>query len=216
MPFCAVTFRQLQPAHALPDVRSHRVLPDGSEMIVRTVQPSDAALLAKGFRALGADSRYQRFFAPKSTLSTDELRALTALDSDTHYAIGVTSLNPDGEEVPLGVARYVRASRADPGAEVAITVVDAAQGRGLGRMLLGTLIDAARARGVQFFRAQVLADNRAIHALLRSFDPDLRVVRRGDGAEELELSLAPSAELDSAPAPYGFARRRLRGALAWS
>jgi GNAT superfamily N-acetyltransferase len=65
---------------------------------------------------------------------------------------------PDGEAI-VAVARFVR-QPADPSiAEFAIVVGDRWEGQGLGRELLGRLADAAVTRGVERFRAAMLADN---------------------------------------------------------
>jgi hypothetical protein len=92
----------------LPDVRAHHVLSDSSELVVRTVQPRDAMLLARGMSELSPEPRYQRFFTPKAALSDAELHALTQLDGDSQYAIGVPTWDEEGREIPIGVARYVR------------------------------------------------------------------------------------------------------------
>jgi hypothetical protein len=65
-------------------------------------------------------------------------------------------------------------------AEIALGIVDAYQGKGLGRLLVGTLGCAAQARGVAILTALVLADNRAMravfdkaHASWTRFDSDV-------------------------------------------
>ncbi|TMD02564.1 MAG: GNAT family N-acetyltransferase, partial [Chloroflexi bacterium] len=67
----------------------------------------------------------------------------------------------------LGVARFIR-DRADPSAaDTAVTVVDAAQGHGLGGVLLAHLAERAREEGVEHLHADVLEDNRRMLAMLR-------------------------------------------------
>jgi RimJ/RimL family protein N-acetyltransferase len=175
----------------LPDIRAHHVLGDGSELVVRTVQPRDATLLARGFAELSPGSRYQRFFTPKAGLSEAELHALTELDGESQYAIGVTTWDEEGLEVPIGVARYVRDPREHDLAEAAIVVIDSRQRRGIGRLLLGALATAAYEHGVRRFRAEVLTDNYAVHRLLRGIAAGQRVVARAPGSEEIELVLRP-------------------------
>ena len=53
----------------------------------------------------------------------------------------------------VGVARYVRLDEDPEEAEFAIAIADDWQGRGLGRVLLGELVDAARADGLRRLRS---------------------------------------------------------------
>ena len=109
------------------------VLRDGSAVLIRQVRGTDAPLLADGFARLSARSRRMRFLTSKTTLSAAELRYFTEVDHHDHEALG--ALSPaDGRGV--GIARFIR----DPGdpraAEIAVTIADDWQGRGLGAELL--------------------------------------------------------------------------------
>ena len=133
-------------------------LRDGARVMLRPIAPEDKPLLAASFERLSEESRYRRFFTTKNELSTDELDHLVDVDHYDHEAI--VAIDPSSGEL-LGVARYVR-SRDDTGlAEVAVTVADDWQGRGLGRALLDRLTYRARREGVRRFSALVQSDNRA-------------------------------------------------------
>ncbi len=87
----------------------------------------------------------------------------------------------------VGIARYVR-DREDPGAaEIAVTIVDDWQGRGLGTELLARLSDRACQEGIGRFTALVAADNAAVAGLLRNSGASL--VHRGSGIAEYEIDL---------------------------
>ena len=146
------------------------VLRDGSQVQIREVRGSDAPLLADGFARLSARSRQQRFLSPKHSLSAAELRFLTEVDHHDHEAIG--ALSPaDGRGV--GIARYIR----DPGdpeaAEIAVTIADDWQGRGLGTELLARLSDRARQEGICRFTATVAYGNAAMATLLQNMGAEL-------------------------------------------
>ena len=165
------------------------VLRDGSKVLVRRVQRSDAPLLADGFSRLSAESRRRRFLARKDQLSPAELRYFTDIDHHDHEALGALD-HTDGRGV--GVARYVRDPTDPQAAEIAVTIIDDWQGRGLGTELLARLSDRARAAGICRFTALVAADNQAMTALLRGLGAEL--VHREPGALEYEVPLTPAGE----------------------
>ena len=109
------------------------VLRDGSAVLIRQVRSTDAALLADGFARLSAASRQMRFLGVKKELSAAELRYFTDVDHHDHEALGALDL-AGGHGV--GIARYVRDADDPQAAEIAVTIVDDWQGRGLGTELL--------------------------------------------------------------------------------
>jgi GNAT superfamily N-acetyltransferase len=154
-----------------PQYRERLALADGTWAELRMVRPEDAALLHEGFERLSPRSRFQRFMSAKPRLSQDELRYLTSVDGERHVAIGAVTRSPTGREVGLGVGRFFRLEQAPETAEVAITVVDDAQGKGLGRVLLERLVEAARERGVECFEFRVLAGNQPMYRLVQTLAP---------------------------------------------
>jgi RimJ/RimL family protein N-acetyltransferase len=146
------------------------VLRDGSEVLVRPVQRTDAPLLADGFARLSARSRRMRFLTVKKELSPAELRYFTEIDHHDHEALGAVD-RADGRGV--GVARYVRSADDSQAAEIAVTVVDEWQGRGLGTVLMAQLSERARGAGIRRFIALVAADNVAMAGLARTVGADL-------------------------------------------
>jgi EmrB/QacA subfamily drug resistance transporter len=165
------------------------VLRDGSAVLIRQVHSADAPLLADGFTRLSAQSRQMRFLTRKKELTPAELRYFTDLDHHDHEALGALD-HADGRGV--GIARYVRNAQDPHAAEIAVTIIDDWQGRGLGTELLAQLSDRARQEGIRCFTALVAEDNKAISGLLRNMSADL--VRRGPGTVEYEIALAPREE----------------------
>ncbi len=162
-------------------------LRDGSRVTVRPISPQDAEPLRAGFERLSEESRYRRFLSPLNELSGPVLRYFTEVDHHDHEAL--IAMAADGTLV--GVARSVR-SQSDPQvAEVALTVADDWQGRGLGTALLGLLADRARAEGIRRFTALLLATNSAMLDLFEDLGP-IRIMERGSGTTELEITLPRS------------------------
>ena len=152
------------------------VLADETTVELRPVRSDDAAALAHGYQQLSAHSAYSRFHTLYSELSPTQLRYFTELDHHDHEALG--AVLPDTGE-GLGIARYVRDTDDPTHAELALTVLDAWQGRGLGRGLLDALAARAREEGITCFTADVLSENRAMLELMRRAGP-VEMERDGD------------------------------------
>ena len=161
------------------------VLRDGSRVRIRPIRRSDRDLLVDGFRHLGADSRYRRFLAPATDPTGRTLRYLTEVDHCNHEAmIGVDEQTGEG----VGEARYVRDAERPDAAEVAVTIVDDWQGRGLGTLLLEVLSCRARDEGIRTFTALMLAQNTTMRSLLEHLGP-VRVVNQDLGTVEVEVQV---------------------------
>ena len=134
-----------------------------------------------------------RFFSPLHTLSDDMVRYLTEVDGINHAALIAVAPADEGpvtRDQGYGVARYIR-STSDPRlAEVAVTVTDDMQGRGLGTRLVETLAVAAHERGIETFEMLVLGTNWRISHILRRIHAEYR---RRDG--EVREYTVPTAAL---------------------
>jgi GNAT superfamily N-acetyltransferase len=189
-------------------------LGDGTRVLIRPVRPEDKALLQRGFETWSEHSRLMRFCAAKRELTEHELSYLTEVDGHDHLALGALCIHPHGVLEPAGVARFVRLEPGGEVAEAAVAVTDAQQGKGLGRLLLEQLAAAAREHGVTRFRCLVLEENRAMQALLASFDLDARVLKSVGGTREIEVRIpAPARRAEPTYAPF---LERLRGRSASS
>jgi len=142
-------------------------LEDGTTLVIRPIRPEDKPLLREGFARLSERSRYFRFFTKLPTLSEDQLHYLTEVDQERHSA-WVAGVVEDDRETGVGVVRWIRLQNEPVTAEVAITVVDDYQSRGIGRALFYVAAHDALLKGVRTFLAVVLAENRATIAMLGS------------------------------------------------
>jgi acetyl coenzyme A synthetase (ADP forming)-like protein len=161
------------------------ILADGGTVHVRPLGPEDGDRLVAFHAGLSHDTVYLRFFAPKPTLSPDEVEWFTHVDHHARVAL-VAELG--GRLV--GVARYDREPGTDS-AEVAFVVSDEHQGRGIGTALLEHLAAAARERGITRFVAETLAENRHMLDVFRAagFAEHTRVE---DGVVHVELLIEPT------------------------
>jgi RimJ/RimL family protein N-acetyltransferase len=171
-------------------------LQDGSEVIVRQVRPEDKPLFVAGWERFGEASRYKRFLGHKRRLTMDELVRFTELDHVDHEAIG--ALDTRARE-GLGVARYLRLSKRPDVAEVAIAVIDAWQGRGLGRVLMRRLTARAAEQHIHKFTASLFVDNEAMLALFRRLgEVHVRATEGRIVDIDVELPVAQPANLEIA------------------
>ena len=135
---------------------------------------------------------YFRFFQTKQRLTDAELRYFTELDFTRDVAL-VATLREGQEEHIIGVGRYFRINKdrqPTTHAEVAFTVADAHQGRGVGTLLLEHLAAIARTQGIDTFEAYVLGEN---NRMLEVFEASGFTVQRAIDTGVFHISF-PTAE----------------------
>jgi GNAT superfamily N-acetyltransferase len=163
-------------------------LRDGSEVTIRELTARDAPVLAEAFERLSPQSRDLHFLSAKPRLSSGDLQYLTDVDGHLHEALGAVD-KATGRGV--GVARFVRLDADAPVAEVAVTVVDGWQRRGLGTLLLERLSERARAEGIERYTALVSGENRAVVGLLDAIGARVLSANVSAGTVEYEVEVAP-------------------------
>lgn len=133
-------------------------------LTIRALQPEHADLEVRFGLALSPQSRYERFLGGGVKFTPELLARLVNVDLSRDAAL-IATVAFDGAETPVAVGRYALGD--DGVAEIAVTVADAWQGCGLGRLLLDRVIDAARRNGVRSLTGDVLATNTRMLALAR-------------------------------------------------
>jgi RimJ/RimL family protein N-acetyltransferase len=164
-------------------------LPDGARVLIRPIRPDDKGLLADGLRRLSPESAQRRFLTPKRSFSRAELRYLTEVDGRDHVAL-VVEYPADPVRRLIAVARFVRLQDDPEAADVAFTVADDWQGRGLGSLLGEKLAAEARLLGIRRFTATMASDNVPAHRLMAKLTAHLEQRHAGGGVDELVLDLA--------------------------
>ncbi|WP_152050752.1 GNAT family N-acetyltransferase [Tautonia marina] len=180
-------------------------LRDGRRVFLSPVLPEDRHRLEAGFEQLSDQSRVFRFFRQRDQLSEAEIRQLIQVDQVDHVAWCALDL-PDPPFDGLGSGRMIRDETDPQSAEVAITVIDAAQRHGLGTVLLALLVLRARMLGIKRLKAFVLPENTVVLQWLRSLG---WTVVRDEDSLELEVSTVP----ESLQAPVSLARQRFHRLL---
>jgi protein lysine acetyltransferase len=133
---------------------------DGTRLMLRPVLPGDDERTVKGHIQFSSETLYRRFMTARIPTPA-LLHYLAEVDYVDHFVWVVT----DGDD-PIADARFVR-DQSDPTiAEIAFTVADAYQGRGVGSLLISALSIAARVDGVERFSARMLSDNAPMRAMM--------------------------------------------------
>ncbi len=153
-----------------PVVRATRVkLRDGTPVVVRPVRADDARHATAFFDWLSEETRYLRFMYRVSELTPEILRGALAQDGLRRVSLVVEPVTQaEGDPLAIALGRY--APTDDPEeCEVALTVGDPWQGRGVGRALLTRLLVLARRGGYRVMSATALSTNAKMVGLARRF-----------------------------------------------
>jgi acetyltransferase len=160
---------QPYPPHLVRQV----TLADGTALTIRPIRPEDARIEAEFVRNLSEESRYYRFMDTLRELSPQMLSHFTHVDYDRHMAfIAVTG--EGARETEIAVARYIVSDDATS-CEFAVVVADAWQRKGVGTLLMRTLIETARAHGLRRMFGEVLAGNHKMLELMQRLGFQLKL-----------------------------------------
>ncbi|MCV7031555.1 GNAT family N-acetyltransferase [Mycobacterium sherrisii] len=133
---------------------------DGTGLLLRPVLPGDDQRTVHGHIRFSSETLYRRFMTARMP-SPALMHYLSEVDYVDHFVWVVT----DGTD-PVADARFVRDEHDPTVAEIAFTVADAYQGRGVGSFLIGALSIAAEVEGVERFTARMLSDNLPMRTIM--------------------------------------------------
>ena len=152
-------------------------LRNGGQVQIRALRPGDRSALRLAVDRISDRSLYRRFFGVRREFSDAEVSAFVEVDFKDEVALVAVS-HESGAEVIVAGARYIVVR---PGmAEIAFTVTDEFQGRGIASALLRHLTRLARAAGIVEFVAEVLPENAAMLRVLERSGVPLKKKRESD------------------------------------
>ena len=189
LPTLAITGKSQDPVRPGISASYHvtDTLPDGRNLHLRAIRPDDRENLRRGFLQLSKASVRDRFFSVKLDLTPSELSYFTEIDFLHHVAL-VAELQDGTQLRPVGVGRFVRNNDQPDHSEIALTVIDELQGKGIGKLLLYRLIDCARELGVRHLDATVLAQNTRVSKMLSKTGLPLEATTQ-EGIKTISLAL---------------------------
>lgn len=167
-------------------------LTDGHEGLIWPLLTSDRRTTQEGFLRLSDKSRYDRFLNSLPRLSERLLDTLvTEVDGEDHVALVALVLPDNAPEQLAGIARMVRYPDQPDAADLAVTVLDDWQRKGVASALLDELL-RRRPVGVVRVVTYVNPQNRASLALMKRLGR-ASVTREGPGASLVVVELEPVA-----------------------
>ncbi len=181
----------------LEDLESDFAAKDGDTVHFRPIEPTDESLMQDLFYRSSEKTVYLRFFSHLRSMPHRKVQSFLDIDYSDHLALVGTVM--EGErEVIVAVGRYYR-NAATNYADCAFMVRDDWQGKGIGRYLVGRLIEIARTRGVEGFTADVLTDNTRMMHVFHEFAPGPITSSMEAGAYHISFPLtAPDQPGESA------------------
>ncbi|MFH0824899.1 MAG: GNAT family N-acetyltransferase [Pseudomonadota bacterium] len=139
-------------------LRTDRRFKGGLKGHIRVIRSTDESMIRDLFYTLSEESVYFRYFTTRRSMPHKNLQEYVNVREEDGISVVVT-IGPREHQQIIAEARCM-INPTDPYPDVAFMVDENFRGRGLASALLHYLIDIALERGIQGFRAEVLASNR--------------------------------------------------------
>ena len=131
---------------------------DNSYLCFKTLGKNDRHKFLDGFKQLSKKSIYHRFFGVMKELTDEQVTDFLNTDKKDHVAWAAFDIVGD-ETVGVGVGRF-RRSKTDPKeAEMALTVIDEYQDKGVGSTLLAIMYFLASKLEIEVLTGIIMSDN---------------------------------------------------------
>ncbi|MHB1354753.1 MAG: GNAT family N-acetyltransferase [Anaerolineae bacterium] len=127
------------------------------ELFFRPVKASDERLFQEYLYGLSERSVYLRFFQVRKDFPRELAEKLVAVDYGEN--LGIVATETSSDTAPILAAGHWMLDDNTNLAEVAFSVSDRAQRRGIGTHIFNSLVRAARERGIRGFTASVISQN---------------------------------------------------------
>ncbi len=154
----------------------------GQDVTIRPIKPVDERRIQEHFYSLEKDDVIARFFHEKTSFLRDDIEDILQIDY-VHDLTVVAIVGEFGFGKIVGVGEYLL----DPArnmAEVAFSISREFQGKGMGKILINKLAEAARENGIAGLMAYTSPDNQGMVQLFKTlpykvktaFDEDMIVL----------------------------------------
>jgi GNAT superfamily N-acetyltransferase len=172
----------------VPFYWTEEVTRQGAPLIIRSTHKGDRLAMQNILRQLSPTSLYMRFLAPKRQLSDRDLDYLTNIDQAKHVALIAELIGPQ-DHFPVGVARYICDADDPSVAELAISVVENYQRRGIGTLLLRHLLLLAKRNGITKVYGLALSENVRLISMVEHLELPTKFELADDGLVKISIAL---------------------------
>lgn len=167
-------------------LESRKITRTGLAILLRPVRITDEAALKDFFYSLSDQSMYTRFLTARKEMPHEKLQEYTVIDY-TRKMVILATVEKEGQEFMVGLAEYYL-DEESLGANVAFTVRDEYQNKGVGTELLQYLVHLARREGLHSLTAEVLVENKPMMRVFQKLKLPMEVAT-GDEVHELVIRL---------------------------
>lgn len=147
------------------DLEEYRTTKTDLRILLRPVRISDEPLIKDFFYSLTDKSLYRRFFSTRTDMPHEYRQKFVVIDYSKQMVILAVREHEEKQEC-IGLGQYSVVESTNM-ADLALVVRDDYQNQGIGAELLSHLAFLAKRQGLFGFTAEVLVDNRPMHALIQ-------------------------------------------------
>lgn len=151
---------------------------DGVPVIFRPTKPADERCLQEHFYDLDKQDVLSRFFSPKTSFLRSDVEGMSVADYIRNFTV-VAVVGEVGFEKVVGIGEYYL-DEARNMAEIAFSIRNDYQGKGIGRVIIRKLAEAARENGISGLLAYTSLDNRRMMKLFRTLPYKVRTAVDND------------------------------------
>lgn len=156
---------------------------DNTYLCFKALERHDREKFLDGFKKLSSKSVYHRFFGFMKELTDQQVNDLLNTDKKDHVAWAAMDFVQD-DAIGVGVGRFRRSETNPKEAELALTVIDAYQEKGVGTVLLGVMYYLGAILDINIFTGVIMSENAK---LIRRFKELGAVMTRVGSEYEMRL-----------------------------